>query len=62
MPGRSIWSSNELISAWSRFVIGILLRHPDVMPELRAAAGSIWDLGAAYQGSNIEGGQDVAEL
>lgn len=42
--------NNELVSAWSRFVIGIHLRHPDVMPELRAAAGSIWDQsGAAYQ-------------
>jgi len=42
--------NNELISAWSRFVIGIHLRHPDVMPELRAATGSIWDQsGAAYQ-------------
>jgi Protein of unknown function (DUF4238) len=42
--------NKELISAWSRFVIGIHLRHPDVMPELRAATGSIWDQsGAAYQ-------------
>jgi hypothetical protein len=49
MPGTSIWSSNELIGAWSRFIIGIHLRHPDVMPELRAAAASIWDLGAAYR-------------
>ena len=42
--------NGELTSAWSRFVIGIHLRHPDVMLELRAAAGSIWDQsGAAYQ-------------
>jgi Protein of unknown function (DUF4238) len=41
---------NELISAWSRFIIGIHLRHPDLMPELRAASGSIWDQsGAVYQ-------------
>lgn len=32
----------ELLSAWSRFVIGIHLRHPDAMPELRAAAAKIW--------------------
>ena len=49
LNNKSDWNS-ELISAWSRFVIGIHLRHPDVMPELRAAAGSIWDQsGAAYQ-------------
>jgi Protein of unknown function (DUF4238) len=36
------WSS-ELISAWSRYLIGIHLRHPDAMPELRAAAMSIWE-------------------
>jgi Protein of unknown function (DUF4238) len=36
------WTS-ELVSAWSRFVIAIHLRHPDAMPELRAAAASIWD-------------------
>ena len=27
----------ELHSAWSRFVVGVHLRHPDAMPELRAA-------------------------
>jgi hypothetical protein len=36
------WSA-ELLSAWSRFLIGIHLRHPDAVPELRAAAQSIWD-------------------
>jgi len=35
------WTS-ELVSAWSRFVIGVHLRHPDAMPELRTAAQSIW--------------------
>ena len=30
-------------SAWSRFVVGLHLRHPDAMPELRAAAKSIWE-------------------
>jgi hypothetical protein len=32
-----------LVSAWSRFVIALHLRHPDAMPELRAAAARIWD-------------------
>jgi Protein of unknown function (DUF4238) len=36
------WSS-ELISAWSRFVIALHLRHPDAMPELRSAAQAIWN-------------------
>ena len=35
------WNS-ELLSAWSRFVIGIHLRHPDAMPELRTAAQALW--------------------
>jgi hypothetical protein len=35
------WTS-ELVSAWSRFVIAIHLRHPDAMPELRVAATSLW--------------------
>lgn len=38
------WTS-ELISAWSRFVLGIHLRHPDAMSELRAAAQCIWEGG-----------------
>jgi Protein of unknown function (DUF4238) len=33
----------ELISAWSRFVIALHLRHPDTMPELRAAAQALWE-------------------
>jgi Protein of unknown function (DUF4238) len=40
----------ELVNAWSRFVIGIHLRHPDTKPELRAAAIRFWDLsGHAFQ-------------
>jgi hypothetical protein len=39
---RSAWTV-ELISAWSRFVIALHLRHPDAMPELRVAAQSIWE-------------------
>jgi hypothetical protein len=35
------WTT-ELISAWSRFVIALHLRHPDAMPEFREAAKSIW--------------------
>jgi Protein of unknown function (DUF4238) len=43
------WTS-ELVSAWSRFVIAIHLRHPDAMPELRQAAKQIWDAsGVDYQ-------------
>jgi hypothetical protein len=34
--------TGELLSAWSRFVLGVHLRHPDAMPELRAAAEAIW--------------------
>jgi hypothetical protein len=41
------WTS-ELVSAWSRFVIGIHLRHPDAMPELREAAKKIWDASGAH--------------
>jgi len=36
------WNS-ELLSAWSRFVIGIHLRHPDAIPEIRAAVEAIWE-------------------
>ena len=35
--------TNELVNAWSRFMLGIHLRHPDAMPELREAAKSIWE-------------------
>jgi hypothetical protein len=43
----SPWT-NELISAWSRFIVAIHLRHPDAMPELRQAAARIW------QGSGLK--------
>jgi Protein of unknown function (DUF4238) len=40
----------DLVSAWSRFVIALHLRHPDAMPGLRVAVKSIWNgSGAAYQ-------------
>jgi hypothetical protein len=45
----------ELRSAWSRFVVALHLRHPDAMPELRAAVQSIWDgSGESYQQSYEE--------
>lgn len=37
--------TNELVNAWSRFMLGIHLRHPDAIPELRSAAATIWDRG-----------------
>jgi hypothetical protein len=40
------WTS-ELISAWSRFTVGLHLRHPDAMPEMRAAAKNIWEASGA---------------
>jgi len=43
------WTS-ELVTAWSRFIVGIHLRHPDSMPELRAGAAAQWDVdGDKYQ-------------
>lgn len=42
LTGRNGWT-RELTSAWSRFVIALYLRHPDAMPELRAAAKNIWE-------------------
>jgi uncharacterized protein DUF4238 len=41
---KSTWP-DDLVSAWSRFIMGLLLRHPDVMKELRVAAKSLWDKG-----------------
>jgi hypothetical protein len=43
LSGNATQWNNELICAWSRFVLGIRLRHPDSMLELRAAAQAIWD-------------------
>jgi Protein of unknown function (DUF4238) len=43
------WTS-ELVSAWSRFLIGLHVRHPDAMKELRPAAAEIWrESGPYYQ-------------
>ena len=45
----ALWTT-ELVSGWSRFVMGVHLRHPDVLPELKTAAGTVWDKsGDAYQ-------------
>jgi hypothetical protein len=33
--------TDELKAAWSRFVIGLYVRHPDAMPELRAAMKAV---------------------
>ena len=44
----------ELVSAWSRFVLGIYLRHPDAMPELRQAAIAEWDRGGEDQQAEYE--------
>jgi hypothetical protein len=38
----SAWTVEQK-SAWSRFIIALHLRHPDTMPELRAAAQSVWE-------------------
>jgi hypothetical protein len=38
----SAWSV-ELKSAWSRFLVALHLRHPDALPELKAAAQSVWE-------------------
>lgn len=54
LSGNNRWTP-EMRSAWSRFVIGVHLRHPDAIPELRAAARAIW-------GSNGEEFQRQYEL
>jgi hypothetical protein len=41
LSGDDGWTS-ETRSAWSRFVIGVHLRHPDAIAELRAAARAMW--------------------
>lgn len=48
------WGAEER-SAWSRFILAMITRHPDTMNELRAAAARIWedagsgDLQAEYE-------------
>ena len=36
------WSS-EMLSAWARFLIGVSARHPDTLPEIRAAVKLLWE-------------------
>ena len=40
---RALPWTDELINAWSRFVVAIDIRHPDTMPELRAKVQQIWN-------------------
>jgi hypothetical protein len=43
LTGNSCGWNTELLSAWSRFVNALHLRHPDAMSELRVAAKAIWE-------------------
>jgi hypothetical protein len=47
-------SPPKLRSAWSRFLLSLLLRHPDVMIEFRAAAKSLWAKGGEDTQRNYE--------
>jgi Protein of unknown function (DUF4238) len=42
LSGDQQWTG-ELRSAWSRFIVSLLLRHPDVMAELREATMKSWE-------------------
>jgi hypothetical protein len=58
--GAPAWTA-ELMSAWSRFVIALHLRHPDAMPELRAAAKRICEGSSAssqQEYERIKGSED----
>jgi hypothetical protein len=41
LKGNGHWT-NELRSGWSRFLISLIIRHPDIMLELRAGAAASW--------------------
>lgn len=41
LTGNKDWTA-ELRSGWSRFLISLLIRHPDIMIELRAGAVASW--------------------
>jgi hypothetical protein len=41
LAGQDIWTA-ELRSGWSRFLISLIIRHPDVMMDLRAATMKSW--------------------
>jgi len=44
----------RLMTAWSRFLMSLLVRHPDVMSEFRAAAKSLWSKGRDETQLNYE--------
>jgi hypothetical protein len=44
----------KLVTAWSRFLISLVMRHPDVMREFRAAAKSLWSKGGGETQKNYE--------
>jgi hypothetical protein len=44
----------KLRSAWSRFLMSLLMRHPDVMSEFRAATKSLWSKGRDETQRNYE--------
>jgi hypothetical protein len=47
-------SPPKLRSAWSRFLLSLLLRHPDVMTEFRSATKSLWLKGGEETQRNYE--------
>jgi uncharacterized protein DUF4238 len=38
---KHLWS-NEMLSAWARFLVGVHTRHFDTIPEIRDAAKTLW--------------------
>jgi hypothetical protein len=38
---KHLWS-NEMLSAWARFLVGVHTRHFDAIPEIRDAAKAVW--------------------
>jgi hypothetical protein len=43
-----------LTTSWSRFLMSLLMRHPDVMSEFRTAAKSLWPKGKDDTQRNYE--------
>ncbi len=43
LTGNAAEWTQELVGAWSRFIIALHLRHPDMMSELRANARTTWE-------------------
>lgn len=44
----------KLRNAWSRFLLSLMMRHPDVMTEVRVAAKSLWSKGGDEVELNYE--------